>query len=98
MTQDRTSNNSRRLEAANPETPAERLETLARDSQLALLVAANPAAPAELLKQLAQGKDQDVRAAVVANPNAPWDTILGLAGTFPEAFMANPAIPLLLVE
>jgi hypothetical protein len=88
----------RNAEAANPETAPERLEELARDPQLVVLVSANPAAPAELLKRLAQGDDQDVRAAVAANPNAPWDALLGLALSFPESFMANPAVPLLLLE
>jgi len=87
-----------RAEAADPETSPARLEDLARDPQLASLVAANPAASADLLRLFALGNDQEIRVAVAANPNAHWDTILGLAGAFPESFIANPAIPLLLVE
>jgi hypothetical protein len=37
-------------------------------------------------------------AAVAANPNTPVETLMRLAGVFPEQFCANPALPLLLLE
>jgi hypothetical protein len=37
-------------------------------------------------------------AAVASNPNTPVETLLRLAGAYPEQFCANPALPLLLLE
>ncbi len=37
-------------------------------------------------------------AAVASNPNTPVESLMRLAGVFPEQFCANPALPLLLLE
>jgi hypothetical protein len=52
---------------------------------------------AELLR-LAGSSSTTIRAAVAGNPNTPPATLLLLAGGFPEAFLGNPALPLLLLE
>jgi hypothetical protein len=61
--------------------------------------AIDPATAAERLRQLAAPEnDPAVRAAVARNPNTPTETLIGLIIEFPEAFLANPVLPLLLVE
>jgi hypothetical protein len=85
-------------EAADPDTPPERLELLARDVRLLVLVAANPSTPAPTLDRLKASLDEATRAAVAANPNAALETLLDLASEFPAEFMRNPVLPLLLLE
>ena len=86
-----------RREAADPHTAFERLVELSVLPMLAPIVAANPATGASILRNLA-AHDEATRAAVAANPNAPLDVLLRLAGEFPAAFCANPVLPLLLLE
>jgi hypothetical protein len=85
-------------EAADPRTAYDRLVELSQHPALAPIIAANPAAGANLLRDLAASDDASTRAAIAANPNAPLDTLLRLAGDFPAAFCANPVLPLLLLE
>jgi len=87
-----------RGEAADPRTAYDRLVELSQHPTLAPIIAANPAASANILRDLAANDDAITRAAVAANPNAPLDTLLRLAGEFPGAFCANPVLPLLLLE
>jgi len=63
-----------------------------------LQLASNPATSAEELMQLADSADDAVRAAVAANPNTSLETLLALTPDYPQQFLDNPALPLLLLE
>jgi hypothetical protein len=82
-------------EAANIDTPLERLDELARERALMPIVAANPAASSETLEKLAAQKDVAVRRALAGNPNTPMRHLLALAQEFPGEFLSNPVLPLL---
>lgn len=98
MTTNNTSSAPLEIEAANPQTPRERLRELAENPALAPLVAANQRADTELLRELGDRQDPATQAAVAANPNAPLETLLRLAGSYPEQFCANPMLPLFMLE
>ncbi len=82
-------------EAADPDTPPERLELLARERSVQRLVAANPAAPPDVLKRLRRVANRATRAAVANNPNSPIELLLELAPDFPLEVLDNPVLPLL---
>jgi hypothetical protein len=71
--------------------------------------AADPAAPPARLREIHReqgcfrGRDvsrsqQRVLDALARNPNTPPEVLRELAGTFPDAFLRNPVLPLLLLE
>lgn len=60
--------------------------------------AQNPNTPPEELATLATHPSLSVRHAVTQNPNTPKETLYKLAADFPDAFLQNPALPLLLLE
>ena len=84
-----------RAEAANIDTLPARLDELARQPGLMLIVAANPATSGETLEKLLVHKDKAIRQAVAGNPNTPVRHLLGLAQEFPGEFLSNPVLPLL---
>lgn len=94
------SSKSARQAAADPNSSPEQLWALANSPRMRRSVAANPAAPAMLLDRLAGRDDVDdaIRAAVAGNPNTSLPTLLRLAEAFPAAFVANPVLPVLLIE
>ncbi len=87
----------RRTIAADVGTSQPDLLRLSEDPTLAPIIARNTSAAPELLARLAH-RDDVTRAAVAANPNTPRDVLLELAGEFPTQFLANPVLPLLLLE
>lgn len=82
-------------EAANMDTPPQRLTELVRYAVLQPLIAANPATPPDTLEQLREASDPAIRRAVAQNPNAYVTTLGRLASEFPREFLHNPIIPLL---
>lgn len=82
-------------EAADMDTPAQRLAELARFPVLLPLIAANPATPTDVLAQLSQASEVAIRRAVACNPNASLQTLGQLAGEFPGEFLRNPILPIL---
>ena len=86
-------------QAADENTLPETLRILAKqNTKLARLVARNPNSAPELLRDLADSEDDLTRAGVTANPNTPKDVLLKLADEFPQEFLANSVIDLLLLE
>lgn len=81
----------------NPDTPSERLEELSYEPALQKLIAANPATPHTILARLACHWDPVVRRAVAHNPNADLPLLQKLASEFPDEFLTNPQIPLLIL-
>lgn len=77
------------------DTPAKRLEELARFPILLPLIAANPATPAAVLAQLSEANEVEIRRAVALNPNALLPVLGRLAGEFPGEFLRNPVLPIL---
>ena len=67
--------------ARNPNTPADVLTELAKDSDCDVrsYAAGNPATPADVLTELAKDSDCDVRISVAGNPNTPVDVLTELA-------------------
>jgi ribosomal protein L17 len=63
-----------------------------------LRTAENPNVEPELLRQLAVSEDRAIREAVAANPNTPTEVLLKLAEAFPQQFLKNPVLSLLLLE
>jgi hypothetical protein len=94
--------------AANPAAPAELLRELGSHlaealplpaaTAIALMTHGRPGVATEHLHQLGLRADDPTLSAVVANPNTPVDTLIRLAGVFPEQFCTNPVFPLLLLE
>ncbi|HEX9412638.1 MAG TPA: hypothetical protein VF916_03980, partial [Ktedonobacterales bacterium] len=82
-------------EAADLETPPQRLELLARERTVQRLVAANPATPPDTLKRLRRVANRATRAAVASNPNSPIEVLLELVPEFPLEVLDNPVLPLL---
>jgi hypothetical protein len=90
---------STKHEAADPNTPPERLEELAAfNTAVQTLVAGNPNTPPRTLETLARSKSAAVQSAVTRNPNTPTATLLLLAPKDPQAFVQNPVLPLLELE
>ena len=85
--------------AKNPSTPPKTLATLlGQDSATDRLLSKHPRASAELLEQLSHSSDKATRARVTGNPNTSSETYLRLGAQFPEEFLANPILDLLLIE
>jgi hypothetical protein len=63
-----------------------------------LTLAADSATEPGVLAVLATAAEAPIRRAVAANPNAGPDTLVRLAGEFPDEFFANPALALCLLE
>jgi hypothetical protein len=82
-------------EAANMDTPPERLTELVRYAVLQPLIATNPATPPDTLEQLREANDPAIRRAIVQNPNAYVTTLGRLASEFPQEFLRNPIVPIL---
>ncbi len=59
--------------------------------------AADPQTPPASLAELATGADLDLRRAIASNPNTPGEVLCTLGADFPEEFLANPALLLLLL-
>jgi hypothetical protein len=86
-------------EAKSESTRAKRLAELAEESTiLARLVARNPSAPSDLLKWLGSHNDSTVRKWVTSHPGTPPAVLVKLATQFPEQFLENPALDILLLE
>lgn len=83
------------VEAADMDTPSDRLAELARYSNLQPLIAANPATSANVLTQLSTADEPAIRRAVVQNPNTPVPVLATLVAEFPREFLSNPIIPIL---
>ncbi|HCK80515.1 MAG TPA: hypothetical protein PLS42_09165 [Candidatus Competibacter denitrificans] len=84
-------------EAADIRTPPERLAELAKRG-FAWIVAGNPAAPLATLEMLSDSADRTVRRALANNPATSATTLRALAAQFPEQFLQNPALELLILE
>jgi hypothetical protein len=85
--------------AKDPDTPLETLATLlGQDSATDRLLAKHPRASADLLEKLSHSSDKATGAQVTANPNTPSQTYLRLGAQFPQEFLANPILDLLLIE
>ena len=67
----------RRNAAGNPNTPADVLTELAKDSNcnVRYYAAGNPNTPADVLTELAKDSDCDVRRCAAGNPNTPADVL-----------------------
>ncbi len=86
-------------QATDAATPPFVLYTLVNSgTYIAPLVAANPNAEPELLRQLAASENAEVRKAVATNPNTPTEVLLQLAEEFPQQFIENSLLPLLVLE
>jgi hypothetical protein len=87
-------------EALAPDTPAHRLESLAELGYLSVrrLIAARPDAPSSALIRLSESFDEETLQALSKNPQLPVASAPILAGLFPEDFLQNPLLPLLLLE
>lgn len=86
-------------QAEDENTPTEILSQLAHESiELAIIVAKNPSATPELLRELSFINNIKIRESLVSNPNTPKDILFELAGEFPQEFIANPILDLLLLE
>lgn len=86
-------------EAEDIETPPERLLVLAgMHPRLAVATAGNAATPASRLRTLARSQRISIRAAIAGNPNADLDTLKVCIPASPGRFLANPALPFLLLE
>jgi hypothetical protein len=78
------------------QTPEEQSKDIAIPPDI--LTAENPNMEPELLRQLADSDDIAIREAVAANPNTPTEVLLKLAEAFPQQFLNNPVLSLLLLE
>ena len=88
---------SPKTEAIDPNTTPERLIDLADHSvELARIVAKNLATPKELLTALSRSKDAVTRRCLASNPSIPPEVLRKVAMQFPEKFLDNPAIFVLL--
>ncbi|MUG98516.1 hypothetical protein F7734_41975 [Scytonema sp. UIC 10036] len=86
-------------EAASEETSHIRLEELARSStELSRIVATNSSAAPQLLRELGYSADEITRRCVASNPNTPVEDLLELGTEFPEEFLNNPVLPLVVLE
>lgn len=90
----------RRIVAANPNTPKDVLERLAKDSAglVRRHVAENPHTAPEVLKLLAYDQEQEVRLAVAENSSTPTD-LLARLGSDPDVDVRygvaeNPHMPM----
>lgn len=87
--------------AANPSTPPDTLELLARQG-VVRFVAENPGLPHGLAAELARDPDERVRRAVAENVNAPEETLDGLAHDesdyVRECVAKNPNAPASAIE
>jgi Ni,Fe-hydrogenase III small subunit len=84
--------------ASDPEaSPASLLALLDRDHPTNRRLARHPRASAELLEKLSHSSDRATRQAVASNPNTPPQIYVRLGQQFPKAFLANPALDLLLM-
>lgn len=97
MTNTHPSSLALKREAADLDTPPERLAQLAAERTLRPLVAGNPATPPATLKRLARTTNRALRAEVAANPNTPVEVLFELAGEFPAEVVGNPALDLHMV-
>ncbi|HEY9809630.1 MAG TPA: hypothetical protein V6D13_09825 [Halomicronema sp.] len=61
-------------------------------------VASNPCTAGELLAKLADSEDAKIRQLVAGNPNTPMEVLFKLGVEFPEEFLNNPILGLLLLE
>ncbi|MBF2066234.1 MAG: hypothetical protein IGS39_17720 [Calothrix sp. C42_A2020_038] len=76
-----------------------RLQELSQKNvELARLIAKNPASPSELLKMMARRRDKVILSNVTVNPNTPTEVLFQLGRRFPEQFLKNPILSLLLLE
>lgn len=86
-------------EATNIATPPERLaELVGMSTELARAVATNPNAPSKLLEKLSKLDDLETRRNVALNPNTATNILFKLGKDFPEEFLNNPILGLLLLE
>jgi hypothetical protein len=65
---------------------------------MSLKEAKDPSTSAIRLVKLSQKKAPKILAALAQNPSTPLDTLLVLAQTYPEAFLANPVLQMFLLE
>lgn len=86
-------------EAKSLTTSPERLaELISMSVELARAVAANPNAPPKLLQKLSKYNDLKTRQNVALNPNTTMYVLFKLGKNFPEEFLNNPILGLLLLE
>ncbi len=86
-------------EAKSLTTSPERLaELVSMSPELARAVAANPNAPPKLLQKLSKYNDLKTRKNLAGNPNTTIDILFKLGKDFPEEFLNNPILGLLLLE
>jgi hypothetical protein len=86
-------------EVTDNSTSKKRLQELAeKHMELARLVADNPATPPDLLKSMIRRRDKTILGNLVANPNTPTEVLFKLGKRFPEQFLKNPILSLLLLE
>src|SRR5262249_30127788 len=62
------------------------------------LQASDPSTPGSTLAALSRPRAPGVCAAVARNPNVPTEVLLQLMATSPDEALANPVLPLLLLE
>lgn len=84
--------------AQDPEaTPDSLLALLDKDDATNRLLAKHPRASAELLEKLSHSSDKATRQGVAGNPNTAPVVYVKLGQQFPQEFLANPALDLLLM-
>ena len=79
-------------------TPESLMALLNKDDATNRLLARHSKASPELLEKLSHSSDKATRAFVTANPNIPTADYIRLGSQFPEEFLANPILDLLLFE
>jgi hypothetical protein len=85
--------------AQHPNTPAPTLHALSlRGLALQRALAKNPALSSALAKDLASLNDSQIGWALACNPNIPPALALSIAEQFPNSFLKNPALAMILLE
>lgn len=86
-------------QAADENTSCKQLRILAKKSiELARLVAGNSSTDSRLLRELAASNDLAIQAEIIVNPNTPCDLLVQLGAKFPQLFLWNPVLLLLILE
>jgi predicted DNA-binding WGR domain protein len=84
--------------AQDPEAKPESLMALLdKDDATNRLLAKHPRASGELLEKLSHSSDKATRKGVAGNPNTAPEILVKLGQQFPEEFLSNPALDLLLM-
>jgi len=78
-------------------TPESLMILLGPDDTTNRRLAKHPRSSAELLEKLSHSSDESTRKGVASHPNAAPEVLIRLAQQFPQEFLTNPALDLLLM-